>query len=194
MCTIGCYAKNKFWSRAVFQAVKLFSVRRFMLALVSVLALSAVSAFAEMKVASLDVLRAISDSEEAKTLFTTVQQELQSDQDALAALQVEIASLRERLTKDSEILSDSERRRLVNDIESKQADLQFQANKLRKEFNDRQQEIISQIVPKLDAVLKDLVEIEGYDFILNKNQQTVLYVNTKHDITRKVTEKLNEKQ
>ncbi len=194
MCTIGCYAKNKFWSRVVFQAVKLFSVRRFMLALVSVLALSAVSAFAEMKVASLDVLRAISDSEEAKTLFTTVQQELQSDQDALAALQVEIASLRERLTKDSEILSDSERRRLVNDIESKQADLQFQANKLRKEFNDRQQEIISQIVPKLDAVLKDLVEIEGYDFILNKNQQTVLYVNTKHDITRKVTEKLNEKQ
>lgn len=165
-----------------------------MLALVSVLALSAVSAFAEMKVASLDVLRAISDSEEAKTLFTTVQQELQSDQDALTALQVEIASLRERLTKDSEILSDSERRRLVNDIESKQADLQFQANKLRKEFNDRQQEIISQIVPKLDAVLKDLVEIEGYDFILNKNQQTVLYVNTKHDITRKVTEKLNEKQ
>jgi len=165
-----------------------------MLALVSALALSAVSAFAEMKVASLDVLRAISDSEEAKTLFTTVQQELQSDQDALAALQVEIASLRERLTKDSEILSDSERRRLVNDIESKQADLQFQANKLRKEFNDRQQEIISQIVPKLDAVLKDLVEIEGYDFILNKNQQTVLYVNTKHDITRKVTEKLNEKQ
>lgn len=194
MCTIGCYAKNKFWSRVVFQAVKLFSVRRFMLALVSVLALSAVSAFAEMKVASLDVLRAISDSEEAKTLFTTVQQELQSDQDALTALQVEIASLRERLTKDSEILSDSERRRLVNDIESKQADLQFQANKLRKEFNDRQQEIISQIVPKLDAVLKDLVEIEGYDFILNKNQQTVLYVNTKHDITRKVTEKLNEKQ
>ena len=176
----------------MFHAVKLFSVRRFLLAVV--LVLSAGNAFAEMKVASLDVLRAISDSEEAKTLFTTVQQELQNDQDALEALQGEIASLREKLAKDSEILSDSEQRRLVNDIESKQADLQFQANKLRKEFNDRQQEIISQMVPKLDAVLKDLVEIEGYDFILNKNQQTVLYVNTKHDITRKVTEKLNEKQ
>ena len=176
----------------MFHAAKLFSVRRFLLAVV--LVLSAGSAFAEMKVASLDVLRAISDSEEAKTLFTTVQQELQNDQDALTALQGEIASLREKLAKDSEILSDSEQRRLVNDIESKQADLQFQANKLRKEFNDRQQEIISQMVPKLDAVLKDLVEIEGYDFILNKNQQTVLYVNTKHDITRKVTEKLNEKQ
>ncbi len=176
----------------MFHAVKLFSVRRFLLAVV--LVLSAGSAFAEIKVASLDVLRAISDSEEAKNLFTTVQQELQNDQDALTALQTEIGSLREKLAKDSEILSDSEQRRLVNDIESKQADLQFQANKLRKEFNDRQQEIISQIVPKLDAVLKDLVEIEGYDFILNKNQQTVLYVNTKHDITRKVTEKLNEKQ
>ena len=176
----------------MFHAVNLFSVRRFLLAVV--LVLSAGSAFAEIKVASLDVLRAISDSEEAKSLFTTVQQELQNDQDALTALQGEIASLREKLAKDSEILGDSEQRRLVNDIESKQADLQFQANKLRKEFNDRQQEIISQMVPKLDAVLKDLVEIEGYDFILNKNQQTVLYVNTKHDITRKVTEMLNEKQ
>ncbi len=176
----------------MFHAVKLSSVRRFLLAVV--LVLSAGSAYAEIKVASLDVLRAISDSEEAKNLFTTVQQELQNDQDALTALQTEIGSLREKLAKDSEILSDSEQRRLVNDIESKQADLQFQANKLRKEFNDRQQEIISQMVPKLDAVLKDLVEIEGYDFILNKNQQTVLYVNTKHDITRKVTEKLNEKQ
>lgn len=178
----------------VFHAVKLFSVRRFMLAVVPVLVLGAGSAFAEIKVASLDVLRAISDSEEAQTLFTTVQEELQGDQDALTTLQGEITSLREKLAKDSEILSDSEQRRLVSDIESKQADLQFQANKLRKEFNDRQQEIISQMVPKLDAVLKDLVEIEGYDFILNKNQQTVLYVNTKHDITRKVTEKLNEKQ
>ena len=178
----------------MFQAVKLVSLRQLALALVSVLALSAPGAFAEIKVASLDVLRAISDSEEAKTLFTTVQQDLQGDQEALTALQAEITALREKLTKDSEILSDSEQRRLVNDIESKQADLQFQANKLRKEFNDRQQEIVSQIVPKLDAVLKDLVEIEGYDFILNKNQQTVLYVNTKHDITRKVTEKLNEKQ
>lgn len=178
----------------MFQAVKLVSARRFALALLAVLALGAGSAVAEIKIASLDVLRAISDSEEAKSLFATVQQDLQSDQDALTTLQAEITELREKLTKDSEILSDTERRRLVNDIESKQADLQFQANKLRKEFNDRQQEIVSQIVPKLDAVLKDLVEIEGYDFIFNKNQQTVLYVNTKHDITRKVTEKLNEKQ
>jgi outer membrane protein len=181
----------------VVQAVKLFSrlsLRRFALALVSVLALSAGSAVAQIKVASLDVLQAISNSEEAQSLFTTVQEDLQADQDALTALQTEIAELREQLAKDSEILSDAEQRRLVNDIESKQGDLQFQAQKLRKEFNDRQQEIVSQIVPKLDAVLKDLVEIEGYDFILNKNQQTVLYVNTKHDITRKVTEKLNEKQ
>ena len=178
----------------VFHAVKLFSLRRFAMALVPVLALSAGSAAAEIKVASLDVLQAISNSEEAKSLFTDVQQDLQADQDALTTLQTEITALREKLAKDSEILSDAEQRRLVNDIESKQADLQFQAQRLRKEFNDRQQEIVTQIVPKLDAVLKDLVEIEGYDFILNKNQQTVLYVNTKHDITRKITEKLNEKQ
>lgn len=162
--------------------------------LLPVVLLGASTAAAELKVASLDVLRAISESEEAKSLFSTVQQQLQADQDSLNKLQNDIGALRDKLSKDAEILSEAEQRRLMNDIESKQADLQFQANKFRKEVNDRQQEIISQMVPKLDAVLKDLVEVEGYDFILNKNQQNVLYVNSKHDITRKVTEKLNEKQ
>lgn len=170
-----------------------FFGRGFAWLLVPVLFLTAGNAVAELKIASLDVLQAISQSEEAKSLFTAVQTELQADQDALNALQTEIGALREKLAKDGEILSETEQRRIVSDIESKQADLQFQAQKFRKEFNDRQQEIINEIVPKLDAVLKDLVELEGYDVILNKTQQNVLYVNSKHDITRKVTEKLNEK-
>lgn len=159
-----------------------------------ILLLGSSTAAAELKVASLDVLRAISESEEAKALFAAVQQDLQADQDSLNKLQNEISTMRDKLSKDAEIMSDAEQRKLMNEIEDKQTDLQFQANKFRKEVNDKQQEIINQMVPKLDAVLKDLVEVEGYDFILNKNQQNVLYVNSKHDITRKVTEKLNEKQ
>ena len=48
------------------------------------------------------------------------------------------------------------------------------------------------MAPKLNAVLDDLVEIEGYDLVLQRGG--LLYVNIKHDITRRVTEKLNEKQ
>ena len=121
-----------------------------------------------------------------------IQQDLEKDRDELQALGEQIQALQEQLEKDAEILGDEEKRRINKDIEDKRLDFEFGANKLQKELQDRQQEILRQMAPKLDAVLKDLIEIEGYDVVLQRSG--LLYVNTKHDVTRKITEKLNEKQ
>ncbi|MYE14356.1 MAG: OmpH family outer membrane protein [Gammaproteobacteria bacterium] len=160
--------------------------------LVAACTLAAVDASAQLKIAVLNVQRALGESEEAKGLAEGIQQDLQEQQDELQALQEEIQALQEQLEKDAEILGDDEKRRIGKDIEDKRLDLEFGANKLQKEVQDRQEEILRQMAPKLDAVLKDLIEIEGYDVVLQRSG--LLYVNTKHDITRKVTEKLNEKQ
>ena len=167
-------------------------VKRLSATLLAVLCFSAVGVAAEYKFAVLDVQRAIGDSEEAQSLATQVEQDLKSDQDALQKLAEEIQAVQERLQNDAEILGDAEKRSLQKDIEDKQLDYEFGVNKFRKELQDRQQEIFRQMGPKLDAVLTDLIEIEGYDVVIPR--AGLLYVNTKHDITRKVTEKLNEKQ
>jgi outer membrane protein len=153
---------------------------------------AATSATAELKIAVLDTQRALIESEEAQALLAQAQQELQAEQDQLQALNDEIVALNERLQKDGEVMSPAEQRKLQKDIEDKQIDLQFLGNKLQKEVNDRRQELLQQMVPKIDVVLKDLIEIEGYDMIMERG--SLRYVNSKHDITRRVTEKLNEKQ
>lgn len=150
------------------------------------------SAAAELKIAVLDTQRALVESEEAQALLTQAQQELQAEQDQLQALNDEIVALSEQLQKDGEVMSPAEQRRLQKEIEDKQIDLQFLGNKLQKEVNDRRQELLQQMVPKIDVVLKDLIELEGYDMIMERG--SLRYVNSKHDITRRVTEKLNEKQ
>ncbi len=161
-------------------------------ALLAFFCFSAVGVAAEYKFAVLDVQRAIGDSEEAKSLAAQVEQDLKEDQDALQKLAEGIQAVQERLQNDAEILGDAEKRGMQKDIEDKQLDYEFGVNKFRKELQDRQQEIFRQMGPKLDAVLTDLIEIEGYDVVIPR--AGLLYVNTKHDITRKVTEKLNEKQ
>ena len=88
-------------------------------------------------------------------------------------------------------MSASEQRRLTKEIEDKQIDYQFLGNKLQKEVNDRRQELLQEMVPKIDVVLRDLIELEGYDMIMERG--SLRYVNSKHDITRRVTEKLNER-
>jgi Skp family chaperone for outer membrane proteins len=46
------------------------------------------------------------------------------------------------------------------------------------------------MAPKYEKVLNDLIQIDQIDLILSPNQ--LQYANPKHDISRRVTEKLNE--
>ncbi len=153
--------------------------------------LVAASASAELKIAVLDTQRALIASEEAQSLSKKISEELQSDEAEAKALNDEVRALTEKLQKDGEVMSPAEQRKAQKDIEDKQIDLQFLVNKLQKAVQDRRQELVNHMLPKIDAVLKDLIELEGYDLIMERSN--LRYVNTKHDITRKVTEKLNEK-
>ncbi len=155
------------------------------------LILAAGPAAAELKIAVIDTQRALVASEEAQSLLQQAQQELQVEEETVKTLGEEIIALQEKLQTDGEVMSPTEQRKLQKDIEDKQIDYQFLVNKLQKEVNDRRQELLAQMGPKINAVLRDLIEIEGYDMIMER--ANLQYVNPKHDITRKVTEKLNEK-
>ena len=167
--------------------LKKLAIRSFWL-----LILAAGPATAELKIAVLDTQRALVASEEAQALLQQAQQELQVEEETVKTLGEEIIAIQEKLQTDGEVMSPTEQRKLQKDIEDKQIDYQFLVNKLQKEVNDRRQELLQQMVPKIDKVLKDLIELEGYDMIMERGN--LRYVNSKHDITRKVTEKLNEKR
>jgi outer membrane protein len=156
------------------------------------LLLAAGGAAAELKIAVLDTQRALVESEEAQQLLKRAQEELQGEENEVKSLGEEIVALQEQLQKDAEVLSPGEQRKRQKEIEDKQIDYQFLVNKLQKEVNDRRQELLQQMVPKIDAVLKDLIELEGYDLIMERS--SLRYANSKHDITRRVTEKLNERR
>jgi outer membrane protein len=152
-------------------------------------------AAAEIKIAVLDTQRALAESEEAKALLQKAQTELQKENDELQALVAEVEGLRDKLQKDGQVMSAAEQRNVQKDIEDKQIELQFLNNRLQKEANDRRNELLQVMVPKVQAVLKDLIAVEGYDFIMERASLGALgYANSKHDNTRRVTEKLNEKR
>ena len=147
---------------------------------------------AQLKIAVLDTQRALVSSEEATTLREQMQAELKKEEDAVNALGEEIQQMQERLKTDREVMSPTEQRKAQKDMEDKRLEYEFLVNKLQKELEDRRQELLQNMLPKVDAVLKDLIELEGYDLIMERGN--LRYVNSKHDITRRVTEKLNEKR
>ncbi len=145
----------------------------------------------ELKVAVVNTVQAIQLSEEAKTYMENIQQEFEPEQNDLRALQDEIRALQKKITDDGEVMSNSERRGVEKDIENKSIDLDFRAQKLNKNLQDRREELIRTVGPKVQSIVQDLVEVERYDLVFERS--TIGYVNPRHDITAKVTEKLNER-
>ncbi len=160
------------------------------IALLATAVLLAGAAHAEMNLVVLDQVRAILESDEAKVLITAAETEMKTQQDELRGLADQRKALTDKLQKDGEVMSPTEQRQVQKDIEDLEIDLQFRSQKLQKEVQDKRQEILVALAPKFQTILNDLIEVEGYDMILAPN--SVLYANNKNDITRRVTERMNE--
>ena len=157
---------------------------------IAVLAMTSSAVFAEVKIAIVDVQTAILQSEEAKRLMNQIQEEFKGEEDKIRALQSEAAVIVEKFQKDAEVMSDPEKARLQKQIESKNNDFVFFRQKLQRAIEERQKELFAGVDAKVQKAIEDLVLTEDYDLILPR--QAALYVGDLYNVTRKVTEKLNQ--
>ncbi|MEX2489911.1 MAG: OmpH family outer membrane protein, partial [Pseudomonadales bacterium] len=101
------------------------------------LVFGASSAIAETKIAVVDVQRAILNSEEAQQKMQQIQEEFSGDEQEIKQLQADASAMAERLQKDGEVMSDSERQKLQRQIQSKNEDFQYLRNRLQKRIESR---------------------------------------------------------
>ncbi|MAI42145.1 MAG: OmpH family outer membrane protein [Candidatus Azotimanducaceae bacterium] len=148
------------------------------------------SVLAEVKVAFVDVQRAILSSEQAKKLQAQIGEEFKDEEAEIRQVSSDATALMQRLQKDSEVMSDSEKMKLSKQIEEKENDFTYLRQKLQNKIQNRQNELFSGTEVRLQKAIEDLVMSDDYDIILPRN--AALYVGDLYDITRKVTEKLNE--
>lgn len=145
---------------------------------------------AELKIAVVDVQAAIGQTQEAQAFLEKVQESLEADLERIRELTAQRAEIEEKVQRDGEVMGEEERTRLSEDYERITSDLQYRTDTYQKAVNRRRNELFQKMGPGVQAALDDLVKLEAYDMVLPRN--TVIYVNPKHDITRKVTEVLDK--
>ena len=150
---------------------------------------AAPAAFAETKLAVVDVQSAILNSESAKKISAQISSEFTSEQESIKKLETDAAVLLERMQKDGEVMSDAEKRKVQQQIESINNDFVYERQKLQKAVDERRNELFAGIDQRVQTAINELVLSEDYDIILPR--QAVLYAGDLYDITLKVTEKLN---
>ena len=146
---------------------------------------------AELKIAVVDIQAAIDASRHVQKINEQLEKEFGPEQTDLKALQKEIMDLQAKYTKDSAIMGESEVRRLQQEIAEKQSRLKFESVELQRKAQMRQQQLSEPLMKIVEEVLAAFEKEGNYDLILHK--QAVLTVKDSLDLTKQLTEKLNQK-
>lgn len=150
----------------------------------------AVNASAEgVSIAVLDMEKAVFSSDLGKAAqidiekkFKELQGKFKKDEDALQALQDEIA-------KKSSVWSDEKKQEKAIEFQKMRRDLRTKQDDANLELKQLQEKKMSPIAEKLDAVVKKYAKDKGYTIVLP--HQVVLYAVDTVDITADVTKALN---
>lgn len=148
-------------------------------------------AHAQLRIAVVSTSEAAMATEDAKATLKQIENEFAPESDRLKKLQSDLIEMRDKLVNDSAVTSEEQRRSIQKEMEDMQFDLEVGAQKLQRDLTERRDELLSNLNPKFQKALKDLVELENYDVVYQFNPNVFLFVNPKHDITRKVTEVMN---
>ena len=154
-------------------------------------ALMAVSpaAFAQAKIAVVDVNRAVSSTEEGLRATATLKKVFDSRQVELNKKQNDLQKQREDIEKQSKVLSKEALSKRMEDWQRQMLELQQVFVEYNKEIEKKQKEITDPIVEKMLGVVKRIASADGFDVVLEK--QTAAYVKPELDITDRCIQQYN---
>lgn len=169
--------------------------RIFRISVVCLVMTFGLSAFAQLKIAVVDPQIAIFETKDGSTQRDAWEVADQPEVDRLNGLQTQIGELQNKLRTDGDILSTEELQDLNDEVEDKTQNYQSGLQLFQTSWTRRLNAFMRDFRPRFNAVLQDLIEIEGYDMVFSYDPRStnILYMNQKHDITRKMTELLNER-
>lgn len=149
-------------------------------------------ALAEGKIAVINVMQAVGETEEVKKSSEELKADLQEESQKLQKLYEEISAIEQRMQKEGMTLSGKEKQDLQDKRQSKMIEFRSLQQMVQKRQQEGSQEIMKRMEPKVMKAVREVAQKEGYDIVIA--EQAVLYSLPDMNITGKVTQKLNQMQ
>ncbi|MGM0576265.1 MAG: OmpH family outer membrane protein [Myxococcota bacterium] len=162
------------------------------LVLLSLLAAPAALA-AETKIGVVDVEHVVMNSKRGQAAKQKLQRIFEKKQAELDARQKELMELKQRLESQSTMWKESKKKEAMMEYQQGVMKLQEDFVAQQQELAKKEMEMMRPILGELEKVLKAIAKRDGYDIIMNRSQQGVIYARPAYDITDKALEELDEK-
>lgn len=147
---------------------------------------------AGMRVAVVDVQRAMMQTEDGLRVQATLKKEFDKKQQELNKKQSDLQKQKEDIDKQAKVLSKDAYQRKLDELQKQMMSLQTLFVDYNKELDKQQKEKTEPIFEKIMAIVKRIATTENYDIVVDKT--TVAYVRTDLDLTDKCIQMYNSGQ
>jgi outer membrane protein len=138
-------------------------------------------ASADMRVAVVDVQRAVMQTEDGLRAQANLKKLFDSRQQELNRKQTDMQKQKDEIEKQSKVLSKEALQKRVDDWQKQMVELQQVFMEYNKELEKKQKEMTDPIFERVMGIVKRLASSENFDLVIDK--QTVAYVRTDLDLT-----------
>ncbi|GMR18589.1 MAG: hypothetical protein BMS9Abin33_1011 [Gammaproteobacteria bacterium] len=145
------------------------------------------SAFAELKIGFVDVVKLSESAPQIRSAQMKMDAEFGSREKEIIALQREIKAMEETLARDGAVMSDAERSKKERAILGKRREGKRAQDEFRDDINIRRNEILRKVNTEIGKAIEAYAKRNNFDLIL---AQGVMYNSDKVDITQSVLKEL----
>lgn len=142
----------------------------------------------DYKIGVVNSLQVMEKSPQAAAMKARLQKEFAPIDRQLVVMQKKLKESEDRLTKDSAIMSESERSKLERDIIGQRRELKRKQDQFKEDLNFRQNEEVSQIQKEIIKAVQTVAKQHNYDIVLSDG---VIHASPKVNITQMVIDYLN---
>ncbi len=148
--------------------------------------------WAQGKIAVVNLEQAILQTDYAQQRLAAVrnQDDYKSDKAEFDQLKEEFDQIVKDFQKDAAVMSQEQQLAARKKLQSKQSDLEHVTGKLQQAEQAAGQELLQEMSPRVQEVLRELISTEGIGLLLQRG--SVIHADAGYSITAKVTDKLNQ--
>jgi outer membrane protein len=147
------------------------------------------STLAETKIGFVDTAKLMEAAPQVKSAQAKIEAEFAPREKELVALQQQIRTLEDRMSRDTSVMSETESSKLERDVLAKRRDLKRSQEEFRDDLNIRRNEVLAKLQKDIYDVVVAFAKEQNFDLILT---QGVVYSSDKIDITESVLKKLRK--
>jgi outer membrane protein len=150
---------------------------------------------ADLKIAHVDSKLVFDKYYETKKAQKEYDKQVQKWEQNVADKQKELMELKDRLEKQSLMLSDEKKKELQADAMKKETEYRQFVEKIygkSGELLNKNEEFSGPIIQKIKKTVQDVANQEGYDLVLDRAAGAVVFWKKDNDLTQKVIDILNK--